>query len=585
VDNRRLFLAALLSLAVLFLWQWIFPPEKPQPPQPVEESAVGLVADATEGEVIRGVSDEVAPLASDGDATAAAVSGLDAADQPTPEAVVIRAEIEEEIVLETKDAIARFTNRGAQLVSYELKEHPDSEGGRVDLVRRRQEGPYPFGLVGADGEPHSLNRALFVVDRSESAGVSFEYSGPEGAGRKEFDLSESGLMEVLIEAGGEAFGVVLGPGVRNPSEAEQENRFSTKTAIYKRAGEVELLAAAAVKERTIVSGDAVEWVGLQDNYFLSGWVTGSPLAEIIVQPYLELPGSDGSRFHPLLPGQELTGEEKDLPRELTCTIQPRGLVLEGSVYFGAKQYDRLKALADPRTGQPYGLEEAVALGFFGFFSKILLVGLQWIHGNIVGNYGWAIILLTVLIRIILFPLTHKSFASMQKMQELNPKIQAIRQKYRSKLKDKQGRPNAEAQRKMNEEVMGLYKKEGVNPAGGCLPMLIQMPVLFAFYRLLSAAVELRHAPWLGWIQDLSAPDPFYILPLVMGASQFIQQKMTPSTADPMQRRIFMLMPVFFTVLFLGFPSGLVLYWLTNNVLGIAQQGAYRRIRQRAAEAK
>ena len=196
----------------------------------------------------------------------------------------------------------------------------------------------------------------------------------------------------------------------------------------------------------------------------------------------------------------------------------------------------------------------MALGFFGFFSKILLVGLQWIHGNIVGNYGWAIILMTVVIRIILFPLTHKSFVSMQKMQELNPKIQAIRQKYRSKLKDKQGRPNAEAQRKMNEEVMGLYKKEGVNPAGGCLPMLLQLPVLFAFYRLLSAAVELRHAPWMGWIQDLSAPDPFYILPLVMGASQFIQQKMTPSTADPMQRRIFMLMPVFFTVLFLGFPE-------------------------------
>jgi YidC/Oxa1 family membrane protein insertase len=189
--------------------------------------------------------------------------------------------------------------------------------------------------------------------------------------------------------------------------------------------------------------------------------------------------------------------------------------------------------------------------------------------------------MTMLIRVILFPLTHKSFVSMQKMQELNPKVQAVRQKYRGKLKDKQGRPRAEVQRKMNEEVMALYKSEGVNPAGGCLPMLLQIPVLFAFYNLLTAAFELRHAPWLFWIQDLSAPDPYYVLPIVMGASQFIQQRLTPSAADPMQRRIFMLMPLFFTILFLGFPSGLVLYWLTNNLLGIAQQGVYQRLRHPA----
>ena len=142
----------------------------------------------------------------------------------------------------------------------------------------------------------------------------------------------------------------------------------------------------------------------------------------------------------------------------------------------------------------------------------------------VANYGWAIVFLTFLVRLVLFPLTHKSTVSMRKMQALNPQIQAIRQKYRAKLKDKKGRPNAEAQRKMNEEIMGLYKKEGVNPAGGCLPILLQMPVLFAFYSLLSAAVELRGAPWILWIQDLSAPDPYYVLPIVMGASQYVQQK-------------------------------------------------------------
>ena len=141
------------------------------------------------------------------------------------------------------------------------------------------------------------------------------------------------------------------------------------------------------------------------------------------------------------------------------------------------------------------------------------------------------------------------------------------------------------QRKMNEEIMGLYKKEGVNPAGGCLPMVLQIPVLFAFYTLLSTAIELRAAPWMFWITDLSAKDPLYVLPIVMGASQFVQQKLTPSSADPMQRRIFMLMPVFFTVLFLGFPSGLVLYWLTNNLLGIVQQWTYRRLDERRSEAE
>jgi YidC/Oxa1 family membrane protein insertase len=485
----------------------------------------------------------------------------------------VEASREEEVVFERDDAIYRFTNRGAQLVSAVLKNHPDSEGGQVDLVRRRAEGPYPFGFVDSEGSPHRLNDALFAVERLDARSVVFEYSGAGGASRKVFALGDDGLLEVEIEVGGEDIGVVLGPGIRNPSVAEQGNRFSTKNAIYRRAGEVELLQAAGLKERTIVSGEAVDWVGLQDNYFLAAWLPESSLAEILVQPVLALPSDQGNRFRALGGDEELSGSEKDLPRELLCVLRTRGEALSGKVYLGAKQYDRLKALKDPETGLPYGLEETLALGFFGFFSKLLLVGLQWIHQNIVGNYGWA-----------LFPLTHKSFVSMQKMQELNPKIQAIRQKYRSKLKDKQGRPNAEAQRKMNEEVMGLYKKEGVNPAGGCLPMLLQLPVLFAFYRLLSAAVELRHAPWMGWIQDLSAPDPFYVLPLVMGASQFIQQKLTPSTADPMQRRIFMLMPVFFTILFLGFPSGLVLYWLTNNVLGIVQQGAYRRLRHPAGGA-
>src|SRR4029077_6883660 len=178
------------------------------------------------------------------------------------------------------------------------------------------------------------------------------------------------------------------------------------------------------------------------------------------------------------------------------------------------------------------------------------------------------IVMTVLIKLLLLPLTHTSMVSMRKMQALNPKIQAIRERCRTERRDKQGRPNMEMQRKMNEEVMAVYRQEGVNPAGGCLPLLLQMPILFAFYRLLTTAVELRGAPWLLWIRDLSAADPYYVLPIVMGATQFLQVRLGPQTPDPVQRRMFMFMPIAMTFFFLGFPSGLVLYWLTNNVLTI-----------------
>jgi YidC/Oxa1 family membrane protein insertase len=198
---------------------------------------------------------------------------------------------------------------------------------------------------------------------------------------------------------------------------------------------------------------------------------------------------------------------------------------------------------------------------------------------VVANYGWAIVLLTFGIKLVFFPLTWKSQESMTKMQELNPKVQAIRARFKSKLKDKQGRPNLEAQRQMNEEVMTLYRTAGVNPVSGCFPMLLQIPVFFALYRLLATAVELRNAPWIGWIQDLSAPDPIWILPILMGATSLGMQKMMPATGDPMQRRIMQMMPIMFTVFAFAFPSGLVLYWITNNLLTMVQQALLLKVRK------
>jgi len=201
----------------------------------------------------------------------------------------------------------------------------------------------------------------------------------------------------------------------------------------------------------------------------------------------------------------------------------------------------------------------IEFGWFTFLSKPFFKVMLWIH-DYIGNWGWAIILFTLLVKLILFPLSYKGMMSMNKMRDLAPKMKELKEKY--------GKDPA----KMNQQTMQLYKKHGANPMGGCLPMLLQIPVFFALYRVLLNADELQGAPWIGWIVDLSDKDPFYILPILMGVSMFFQQKITPNTmTDPMQKKIFQWFPVIMTFFFLTFPAGLVLYWLTNNLLSIAQQ--------------
>ncbi|NOQ42518.1 MAG: membrane protein insertase YidC [Desulfuromusa sp.] len=227
-----------------------------------------------------------------------------------------------------------------------------------------------------------------------------------------------------------------------------------------------------------------------------------------------------------------------------------------SSYFGPKQDEFLVA-----SGHQF--EEAIDYGFFHPLSKPLMVVLKFFYGYI-GNFGFSIILLTICIKMIFWPLTQKSYKSMKGMQKLQPEMKKMREKHG---KDKQ---------KLNQEMMSFYKENKVNPLGGCLPMLIQIPVFFALYRVLLGSIELRHAPFMLWITDLSAKDPYYVTPLIMGVTMFLQQKMTPTNMDPTQEKIMLMMPVVFTFMFLNFPSGLVLYWLTNNLLTILQQYLIRR---------
>jgi len=223
------------------------------------------------------------------------------------------------------------------------------------------------------------------------------------------------------------------------------------------------------------------------------------------------------------------------------------------------------------------LEDVIEFGWFTFLSRPFFKVMFAIY-NFVGNWGWAIVLFTLLVKLILFPLSYKGLMSMQKLKDLAPKMKEIREKY--------GKDPA----KMNQQMMQLYKKHGANPMGGCLPMLLQIPIFFALYRVLLNADELQGAPWIGWITDLSRQDPYFVLPILMGITMYIQQKITPNTmTDPTQKKIFQWLPVIMTFFFLTFPSGLVLYWLVNNILTIAQQYyiniAYEKYKQNIKEAK
>jgi YidC/Oxa1 family membrane protein insertase len=280
-------------------------------------------------------------------------------------------------------------------------------------------------------------------------------------------------------------------------------------------------------------GKEVVWTAFETKYFISAAVPLDNSAEKV-----RIEKEDGSVVNTLVSPYQ--------------AVDPgQTLIYDYLLYFGPRHLEILKEVN-------YQLAEAIDLGFFGIIAKPLRLVLNFFY-SFVGNYGVAIILLTVIIKLIFWPLTQKSYSSMKAMQKLQPEMAKIREKHKN---DKE---------RLNREIMELYKKNRVNPLGGCLPMLVQIPVFFALYQVLLNDIALRHAPFMLWINDLSAKDPYYVTPLIMGGTMFIQQKMTPSTMDPTQAKMFMLMPVVFTFMFLNFPSGLVIYWLVNNLLTILQQ--------------
>lgn len=385
--------------------------------------------------------------------------------------------------------------------------------------------------------------------------LSFDYSDASGVtASKHFTFDPRSPYVVYVSANVTKGGTPLvptiqwGPALGTALDANAAGYYNQPPrAIVHQAGDEERFDATELAEIANAQG-VYDFAGVDDHYFM---VAAVALKEPVRLHYeaVQLPLREGT--------------DKPPPPYVSWSARFSGPPTSVAFFMGPKDYDVLRTIGPELT-------RAIDFGMFAALVVPLLRSLKWVN-TYIGNYGWSIVALTVLINVVMFPLRHKSVVSMRRMQEIQPEIKAIQERY-AKLKI-----TDPARQKMNTEMMALYKERGVNPASGCVPMLLTLPVLFAFYAMLSVAIELRGAPFVGWIRDLSLHDPLYITPVVMGLTQFIQTKMTPSTADPTQQRVMLLMPLMFMGMFLWAPSGLVLYWTVSNIWAIGQQAITNKL--------
>jgi YidC/Oxa1 family membrane protein insertase len=530
--ERRVLLAIALSFVVLAVFQMlVVPPPAPEDPaRNITQPAQVLTAPGAPGNVS-------APPAS-------------ALPPSTP---VVGDTEDREVVLETTHVHAVFTNRGGRLKQWHLKNYRNDKGEPIDLVPDDvpPELPLPFSLrVDDPAATGQLNEALYRVSGPTDGVLTFEYESPEGLkARKAFALDPETFVVVFsaqVQQGDRPLNptVVWGPAVTDDiARAEAGSFFSPAflykaQAIYHTGSDVEREAASAMAGGATREG-AYRWAGVDDHYFISAVLQPPTPTRLEYQP-LTLPAS----------GASAAGEYVSYAARFPAS--PESV----RFYIGPKQLDVMRRI-DPE------FTRAIYFGMFAWLAAPLLDALRWVYGY-VGSWGWSIIVLTILINLVMFPLRHKSVVSMRKMQELQPQLKAIQERYaKYKITDPE-------RQKMNSEVMELYKARGVNPASGCVPMLLTLPFLFAFYAMLGQAIEIRGESF-WWIPNLARQDPLFITPALMGLSMFWQQKITPTTADPTQQKIMMFMPIMITVTMLFAPSGLVIYWLVSNIWAIGQQ--------------
>lgn len=482
---------------------------------------------------------------------------------------VREAAAEQQITVETPLYRARWTNRGARLMSFVLKQYEDSQGKAFEMIpieASERLDIRPFDVVVDDPEVvPRLRAARFEVSTSglrlsegDSGEIAFTWA--DGTGwevSKRFQFSGSSYLiesQISVEFAGREVPkkVLYGPGV---GEESATGTYATPDkGVIKAGEEVERFDAGDIEDGQ-GAGVAVEVVGVASHYFAA----------------LMLPKERGAA------GAELSKTSLELEggrtREfITAALDVPTRPASFTTFVGPKDHELLAALGP-------GLEYIIEYGaWMRFLALPLRSALLWIH-EYVGSYGWSIVLLTVVINLALFPLKHHSYVSMRKMQKLGPQVKRIQERYK-KLK-----PTDPRRQEMNKEVYQLYREHNVSPVSGCLPMLMMIPFFFAFYQLLRVMIELRHAPFLFWIQDLSTFDPFFILPILMGVSQLAMQKMTPqTTADPIQAKVMMLMPLVFMFILAWAPAGLVLYWFVNNLVSIGQQTLTNRLQSKEEEA-
>jgi YidC/Oxa1 family membrane protein insertase len=518
--EKRALVAVAISFAILLIYQYVF--IKPVPPQKVQKPAV--VEQKTEP---ASVAPQAPPV------KVAPAKGISSE--------------EKDIRIETELYSAIFTTQGATIKQYNLKKYKNKDGNNVSLLKTPGIVP-PLGIGSKDdfdlvnvnfhiSTPSGVHD-IKLNNPNQSASLIFEYAGAGLAVRRSYTFySDSYKIEIKDEVSGlPSYWITIGTdfGIFD----SKDTSIHTGPVLLKDADRLEFTAQKVTEQK--IYKDNLKWIAQEDKYFFAALVPLNSVEEAKVW------------------------KSKDTP---IIAIEGKPGVNKFILYAGPKEYDNLKAMN-------VGLEHIVDFGFF----SILAVPLFWVlklFYKLIGNYGWAIVLLTTLVRIPFIPLINKSQKAMKKMQEIQPRMAEVREKYK---KDPQ---------RMQKEMMELYKTHKVNPLGGCLPMLLQIPVFFALYKILLISIELRNAPFMLWIQDLSGPDTLFghlpswlpliggfaigPLPLLMGLTMLIQQKMTPTSLDPTQNKMMMFMPIIFTFLFLNFASGLVLYWLMNNLFSIAQQ--------------
>jgi YidC/Oxa1 family membrane protein insertase len=538
--EKRVYLAIVLCFVALAVYQVAFPP----PPPPLEPSTSTTTS----------IQAPAVSASDDGGATPANDTVPTPASTAPP---VVSGGSARDITVDTKHVRAVFSTAGGILKSWRLKGYLD-DGQPLELVPQDvpDSFPQPFTLTTADSTVSAtLAKAIFkpsteALDLGTTPGqMTFEYQDQSGLrATKTFYFQPEGRAFVLkvdaaIDLGGSSRPVTMqvGPWLGRGYQPDG-SQYVEPRAIFHLAGDVTRHGSGDLSEQHQFQGE-FRFAGVEDQYFLSAALPGTEPVTVDFSP----------RTVPV------HGASKPTNRTFIAYSLAVPGSLSTSFFIGPKDFDVLKAV-DPRRE----LVRAIDFGITAPIVVPLLTALKWVNG-LVHNYGWAIVLLTVIINVLLFPLRHTSMVSMRKMQALQPEVKAIQERYaKYKVTDPE-------RQKMNQEMLSLYKQKGVNPASGCVPMLLTLPILFAFYALLSAAIELRGAPFFGWITDLSRHDPLYITPVLMGGTMFWQQKMMPTTADPIQQRIFLLMPIIFTVSFLWMPAGLVVYWLVSNLLAIGQQ--------------